>query len=256
MDRRGDLAFFLSRTIDIVFSVIIILAVVAISMAIWSATQQEEKRAEKQYELLGDIVQGMVESSSEGITARREVSFPFSEENEFKGTIFFRSNDGWWTTPLPPPSWYTPTDAAKPATFAATINTLVYSETAPIQLPSMVARYCPQFSSLAKPGEGCICLSDVALKTEQDIPKALQGIRDCRGYDLPKGKQFLIFDFEKLQDLNVAEGDVETTPTVRLQKRVGGCDDTFKKSASAKTFRTPENSICILGALRSVDLPS
>ncbi len=261
--RRGELSFMLSRLIDIVFSVLVIFLIVVITVALWNALHGTDKRVENQYNLVGDMLQGVIESPSEGVLSHRQFLFNFEVKDNrptFDGTIFGISSDGSWTTPIPPVLWFPNTDGVNPMT-GKDITDFVRTHKVDLSLSS-VRRSCP-IDALKEGDAGkqaCICLSDVPLTKQDDLTSALNGIYECRSYNLPQGKLYLMFDFEHLQQQGVEQhwlkSDTSSAyadgqyPVVYLVKRTGGCPSDMAIPGTPSSKLTPENSVCVYASLQ------
>ena len=158
MDRRGDLAFMLSRTIDIVLSALVIFAILAFTVVLWAATHQEEKRVKNQFELLGDLIEGVVSSSAEGPSSTRVLTLPFETDGDkgFEGTFFVQSSDGTWSAAFPSPAWY-----GNPSITKENINEIATKVNV-----SAVKRVCQSQTVSEKQynAKPCICRSTVKLE--------------------------------------------------------------------------------------------
>ncbi len=247
----------LSRLIDIVFSVLVIFLIVVITVALWNALHGTDKRVENQYNLVGDMLQGVIESPSEGVLSHRQFIFNFEIDSKgattFDGTIFGISSDGSWTTPIPSLLWF-PDPSSPSGLSAAELNNFIKTNKSELSL-SYVDRTC--LNAHGKPA--CLCLSDVPLTKQADLAKAINGIYTCRAFSVPQGKSYLVFDFETLQQ----QGGSATSPTragadkkypvVYLVKQTGGCDEAHLQRISVpQGFAVPsrENSVCVYASLQ------
>ncbi len=256
MSRRGELSFMLSRLIDIVFSILVIVLIVVIVGALWRALHGTDKRVENQYNLVGDMLQGVIESPSEGVLSHRQFIFNFEIDKKgvtsFEGTIFGISSDGVWTSPLPPLLWF-PLSSSQPGLSGTELNNFIKTNKSELSL-SLVDRTCTHVLSPV----ACLCLSDVPLTKTADLSKAINGIYECRTFSVPTGKSYLVFDFSTLQQQGGSAASPtqaaanKNYPVVYLVKQTGGCDQShLDVIASQKKTPSPtrENSVCVYSSL-------
>lgn len=255
----------LSKLMDVLFSVFIIIAILMVSVTTWSAIHQGDKRVQNQYKLVGDMLQGVIESPSEGALSRRQFLFNFVLKDNrptFDGTIFGISSDGRWTTPVPPTLWTANTKGDE-GLKSDDVTGAVNDPNNKISISA--AKGCPV--NLMKGGNkdkapgsnACICLSHVPIKKKTDLVGALKGISVCRKFSVPDKKKFLILDFSKLKKPLVKGSKASFTkndfPVVYLLKKTGGCDSSLAVQGTPSASLTRENSVCVYASLEPDFLP-
>lgn len=194
--KRGSLNYVLSRTVDIIFSALIVLLILFIVFMLYNSFWAEDKLVKNQYVLVGDMLQGVIEAPGSGSVTKREFAFTFLHDDDqktFEGTLFALSSDGTWTSPMPPINWYT-RDVSDG--FTGTIITTFVKQKKEAKELSLkrVDKACKE--------KACLCLSTKKLVSntgDKDLLAALKGITECRAFDIPSGASALFIDFEKLQ---------------------------------------------------------
>ncbi len=186
--RRGELDYALTRFVDIVWSVLIVFVILLLAFTLWKALFGTNKQALNQYHLMADMTEGML-ASPLGTTRRFTLSADLTDRESFHGTILARSSDGTYTTPVPPTIWYPDVNA----------DAYVNAEKLNAYL-----RANPDAGKLASKkcgGQACLCFSKVVLDSVDTIPKALNGIVECRSYP-----GSVLFDFESIQPSGTVGG--------------------------------------------------
>lgn len=257
MNKRGSLTYVLSRTIDIIFSGLIILLILAILFSLYRVFWAEDKTVKNQYVLAGDILQGVVENPALGRESERAFSFTFQKKGEqaFQGTLFGVSSDGNFTTPLPPINWYT-RDIMDDLSVAE-LNRFIAGWKANGELSlTRVKSSCTQ--------KACLCLSTKPVAGREggeQLLEALQHIDECRAYDVPAGSDLLLFDFSSLQRLEqdnpwylnlFGAGDSESGydddlyPEIRFKK--GACTNDVTQRYPPGAL---DNAVCVYASMAS-----
>jgi hypothetical protein len=197
--KKGSLSYVLSRTIDIVFSALIVLLILFIVFLLYSTFFGEDRLVTNQYVLTGDMLQGVIDTPGE---TERSFGFTFlhNEKNkEFDGTIFGISSDGTWTTPLPPVNWYT-RDAEETLTGEDITRFVTEKKTTEVSAEKL------SLSRVDKACENaaCLCLSKrplVSTTGDTELLKTLRAIEECRAFELPSNTRAINLNFEELQTL-------------------------------------------------------
>ncbi len=250
--RKGDLQYMLSRLMDIIWSIIIVVVILVIALTLWRAFYGTDKAALNQYKVFGDLLEGVIESDKTGLASAREFSLtldlsdPMDARDSYKGTVLAQSSTGKFSTPIPPTIWYADVDDEDHIT-TAELNAAVEAMDA---YPKQVQRYCED--------SACLCFSRTILNVEEQIAKAFSNIVECKQFALPDGKDAIVFDFEGLQPGGTNEGlfgwkdpfydyEGEKIPVIHLAK--GACD---KAGETYGTTFDDESTICVYAAVKPV----
>lgn len=244
--RKGDLSYMLTRTLDIIWSLLIVAVIALIAFTLWRAIYGTDKQSLNQYVVMGDILEGTIESPATGQESIREftLSADLSDRDAFEGTILARSSDGRWTTPIPPAIWYVKE--------GDTPHTQITTETMNLQ------EHNPK-KAKACGDNACLCFSRTILEEPDQLEKAFNAITECKSYKTPKGKERVIFDFASAQQSGGVEKKIlffrwkedyyqdGKFPVLTLKK--GGC----LPAANRHGREYPdETSICIYAAVKPV----